>query len=172
MKAFAMKNKNTIVLLYLIVGSVWVILSDQIVSAMIDGMPAKDRAMLQSLKAFIFIGLSGILLQYLINLYHRGQKRNMADLRKRLEESRLQQAMINEQNQVLKEIAWINSHNIRKPVASILGLSELLTATKDPAERETYYPMINSCAEELDLIVQQTAAKLNLLTGEGYPDKG
>lgn len=171
MKAFAMKNKNTIVLLYLTVGSVWVILSDQVVSALIESMAAKDRAMLQSLKAFVFIGLSGILLQYLINLYHRGQKRNMADLKRRLEESRLQQAMINEQNRVLKEIAWINSHDLRKPVASILGLSELLNATKDPLEKETYYPMINSCAEELDLIVRQTAAKLNLLTGEGDAEK-
>ncbi|MNL06244.1 His Kinase A (phospho-acceptor) domain protein [compost metagenome] len=161
MKALAMKNKNYIVLLYLGISCVWIILSDQVVSVWIDGMPAQDRAMMHSLKAFLFIGLTALLLQYLINLYHRGQKKNLADLAHRLEESRKQQALINEQNSLLKEIAWINSHEIRKPVASILGLSALIKETNDQAEKGKYYPMIDDCIEELDEIVHQTAVKLN-----------
>lgn len=156
-----MKNKNYIVLLYLVVSCFWVMLSDQVILVWIDGMPAQNRAMMHSLKAFFFIGLSALLLQYLINLYHRGQKKNLADLTQRLEESRKQQALINEQNSLLKEIAWINSHDIRKPVASILGLSALIKETDNQVEKGKYYPMINSCIEELDEIVHQTAAKLD-----------
>lgn len=161
MKALAMKNKNYIVLLYLVISCFWVMLSDQVILVWIDGMPAQNRAMMHSLKAFLFIVLSALILQYLINLYHRGQKKNMADLTKRLEESRKQQTLINEQNSLLKELAWINSHDIRKPVASILGLSALIKETSDQLEKEKYYPMINSCIEELDGIVHQTAAKLD-----------
>ncbi|MDR6781459.1 signal transduction histidine kinase [Pedobacter africanus] len=163
MKTLAMKNKNYIVLLYLVIGSIWVILSDQVISVWIDGMPAHNRAVMHSLKAFLFIGISALLLQYLINLYHRGQKKNMDFLKKSLEESRKQQALINEQNTMLKEIAWINSHEIRKPLASILGLAELIRETDDQLEKSKYYPMVDSCIVELDEIVCRSAARLDEL---------
>jgi signal transduction histidine kinase len=163
MKEFTMKNKNYIVLLYIVIGSIWVFLSDQVISVWIDGMPAENRAMMNSLKAFLFIGISALLLQYLINLYHKGQRKNLAYLTESLEESRKQQALINEQNNLLKEIAWINSHEIRKPVASVMGLAALIKETDDESEKGNYYVMIDGCVKELDEIVQQTADKLNLL---------
>ncbi|WP_143304476.1 PAS domain-containing protein [Chitinophaga vietnamensis] len=49
----------------------------------------------------------------------------MQDIDKRIEQTR----QLEEQNQALKEIAWINSHEIRRPVASILSITELFDRT-------------------------------------------
>lgn len=161
MKQLALKNKNYIVLSYVIIGCIWVTLSDRITSRLIESMPAHDRATINSFKALFFITFSALLLQYLINLYNNGQKRNLVELKQGLEESRKQQVLINAQNEVLKEIAWINSHEIRRPVASILGLSDLAKKAESQLEKEDYYKMIDACVVELDAIVHQTANKVN-----------
>lgn len=43
-----------------------------------------------------------------------------------LTEQRRQQQLLQDQNQRLREIAWIQSHEIRRPLANLLGLIELL----------------------------------------------
>jgi PAS domain S-box-containing protein len=78
-------------------------------------------------------------------------------------ERKNRETRINEQNKVLKEIAWINSHEIRKPVSSILGLYTLIQSTEDADEKQQYYAMIDDCVRELDEIVHLTAAKVNTL---------
>ena len=88
------------------------------------------------------------------------------DIVTEITERKKREAQINEQNQTLKEIAWINSHEIRKPVASILGLSALAKSTADPGEKEEYYAKINSCVKEMDEIIHQTSAKVNELMGK------
>lgn len=88
------------------------------------------------------------------------------DIVTEITERKKREAQINEQNQALKEIAWINSHEIRKPVASILGLTALAKSTADPEEKEEYYAKINNCVKEMDEIIHQTSAKVNELMGK------
>ncbi|ACU03234.1 PAS domain S-box protein [Pedobacter heparinus] len=59
----------------------------------------------------------------------------------------------------LREIAWTNSHEIRKPVSNILGLAELIK-TCDPMEPldPRLVDLLSVSASELDIIVK----KINL----------
>ncbi|MBB6274553.1 PAS domain S-box-containing protein [Pedobacter cryoconitis] len=101
-----MKNKNHIVLLYVIIGCIWVVLSDQIIAFLIDGMPVKDRAIINSLKGFIFIGFSALLLHYLVNLYNKGKKRELSYLQQDLENSRKQQQQWYYAQKMAKVAGW------------------------------------------------------------------
>jgi len=58
--------------------------------------------------------------------------------------------------QRLKEIAWTNSHEIRKPISNILGLVEVLKAEppRQPIDPELLQMLISS-AYELDTIVKK-----------------
>jgi PAS domain S-box-containing protein len=71
------------------------------------------------------------------------------------------------QNKVLQEISWLSSHEIRKPVASILGLAYLAKDSQSAVERDEIIAMINECAEELDTIVHSINDKISdeLYTG-------
>ncbi|MDT3405573.1 PAS domain S-box protein [Mucilaginibacter terrae] len=75
---------------------------------------------------------------------------------------------IYQQNKVLQEISWMSSHEIRRPVASILGLAYLAKDTKAVDDREQIIEMINTCAEELDDIVHTITNKISteLYTGK------
>ena len=63
---------------------------------------------------------------------------------------------IEKQNEQLKKIAWVQSHELRLPVANILGLSSLLDLERcgDPSNREVLELMINSTGQ-LDQIIRK-----------------
>lgn len=57
-------------------------------------------------------------------------------------------------NAMLKEIAWNNSHEIRRPLSNILGLAELLNADPDTSETQAeLLHMLGKSAVELDEII-------------------
>ncbi|NCD71752.1 PAS domain S-box protein [Mucilaginibacter agri] len=68
---------------------------------------------------------------------------------------------IEQQNKVLQEIAWLNSHEIRGPVASILGLFNIYKEAHSAEEREKIIEMISTYTENLDVIVHNIAERLN-----------
>lgn len=65
------------------------------------------------------------------------------------------------QNTVLREVSWISSHEIRRPIASILGLMNLVETSKSPAEKNKLIKMVDKCARELDGIVHLISDKIN-----------
>lgn len=64
------------------------------------------------------------------------------------------------QNTVLREISWSSSHEIRKPVASIMGLMDLIKLASDPKEKEGLIGMVDQCAHELDGVIQLISKKI------------
>jgi PAS domain S-box-containing protein len=57
------------------------------------------------------------------------------------------------QNQKLKELAWLSSHEVRRPLANIIGLSNMMKASQYMDEKIKILENINRSAEELDRIV-------------------
>ncbi|MFY7787238.1 MAG: PAS domain S-box protein [Thermoflexibacteraceae bacterium] len=67
-----------------------------------------------------------------------------------------------EQNSDLMSIAWLQSHEVRKPVANILGLVELLKDENNPA----YVEFLQKEAEELDKIIREIVSLTNSVNKE------
>ncbi|WP_353134171.1 PAS domain S-box protein [Pseudopedobacter sp.] len=63
-------------------------------------------------------------------------------------------ARINEQRNLLSKAAWINSHQVRKPLASILGLIELMHLARSEAEIKEYLNLLEICGNELDDLIK------------------
>jgi PAS domain S-box-containing protein len=70
---------------------------------------------------------------------------------------------IEKQNQRLREIAWIQSHRVRAPVASILGLAQLCNL-EDPGYAEII-PMLKTSAEQLDEVIREITGLTDDLIG-------
>ncbi len=83
-----------------------------------------------------------------------------AELEKQKTQEKLEQAVrsLTEQNKVLKEIAFIQSHEVRRPVANILGLIQLM-----PDELSTQsahcIALLRKSVEELDTLIRQIVHK-------------
>jgi PAS domain S-box-containing protein len=68
-----------------------------------------------------------------------------------------QQEEIRKKNQILRGITWQQSHEVRKPIANILGICELINRQLDQKEVLSLELIthIHACAEELDQIVRR-----------------
>lgn len=71
------------------------------------------------------------------------------------------------QNQRLTEYTFINAHKLRAPVASILGLINLLQQVK-PEERDAILVHLKTCSDQLDAIIREISRNLE---GAIVPDQ-
>ena len=71
---------------------------------------------------------------------------------------------LKKQNSVLKEIAWIESHELRQPVASIMGLMMLIKETPYTEEPE-YLDLLDKSVNQLDERIRMIVGHIN-----DYPD--
>jgi len=86
------------------------------------------------------------------------------DATKRLQtEIKLQQANreLIKQNNILREISWSESHNVRRPLASILGLLNVMKVVTTDKERELCINYIEISACELDIMIHEINAQIN-----------
>lgn len=85
-----------------------------------------------------------------------GVSYNATDITERIRQEKLVYA----QNESLRKIAFIQSHELRRPVSSILGLVELIRSEPDPMNFSEDLDMLDAAARELDgkirEIVEQT----------------
>lgn len=67
---------------------------------------------------------------------------------------------LEQQNKQLKKIAWISSHEVRRPVASILGLISLYDYTNPQAPfNQEILQHLNTVARELDMVIHRIVDK-------------
>ena len=67
---------------------------------------------------------------------------------------------IQHQNQKLREIAWIQSHVVRAPLARIMGLINLLSEyPTDEIDQKSIYRMILETSSDLDNVIKEIVAK-------------
>ena len=65
------------------------------------------------------------------------------------------EAEIIRQNEQLRKVSWLNSHEIRKPVASIISLVELLKSSADATEVTQIIDQMQKCTIELDALLHE-----------------
>jgi PAS domain S-box-containing protein len=70
---------------------------------------------------------------------------------------------ITEQNEQLKAIAWQQSHEVRRPVATILGLIQLIKMENRKGYNETYLNYLLQATEELDAVIHRIVAHASSL---------
>jgi K+-sensing histidine kinase KdpD len=76
-----------------------------------------------------------------------------------IQELKQNELRITKQNKQLTEIAEINAHEIRRPVASILGLTHLLKETGEIELNKEIVQHLETAAEELDAIIKRIVDK-------------
>lgn len=94
---------------------------------------------------------------YLITIHLRkNYEKEKRIAKKRAELMQIKSTLIGKQNEQLKKIAWIQSHEVRNHVATIMGLSEMLDPKKaeDP-ENKKAIEGIKYASEKLDKVIRE-----------------
>ena len=72
----------------------------------------------------------------------------------------LSKKAISLRKEVLLQIAWSNSHELRKPLCSIMGLVSLLKEASDQ-ERDEFLRLLEISSIELDEVLRQNNEKVD-----------
>lgn len=75
----------------------------------------------------------------------------------------LKEERIKAQNAALHEIAWLNSHDVRKSLCSVISLIQLTKDSQSELERRQYLIMMEQCASELDQVLIKTNKRVDEL---------
>jgi PAS domain S-box-containing protein len=73
---------------------------------------------------------------------------------------------IEQQNKQLREIAWVQSHKVRAPLASILGLTDLLIEDPNGPHSKETLEMLKKSAEKLDIVIHEIVEKTDDVSQE------
>lgn len=65
------------------------------------------------------------------------------------------------QNDKLREVAWLSSHEVRRPLANIIGLATLMKTSQDMEEKTEIVNRVGLSAAELDEIVHVIHSKIH-----------
>lgn len=153
-----------ITIIYLVIGFLWILFSGKLVYSL--SIDPEVIVTLERFKGWFFILVTGILLFLLIRRESNKQNlliQQLTDSEERLIEK---SEVLQNQNEQLKEYAFITSHNLRKPLANILGLVQLFDKQKvtDP-DSNLAIEKISEMADELDDLVRKADSFLKTNTG-------
>ncbi len=73
---------------------------------------------------------------------------------------------IEKQNEILKEISWMQSHVVRAPLARIMGFIQLINDASIIEEKTELLPYILDSANELDVIIKEIVNKSSVFYKE------
>jgi len=81
----------------------------------------------------------------------------------------LKEDRIKAQNAALHEIAWLNSHEVRKSLCSVISLIQLTKDSQNEVERRQYLAMMEQCTGELDDVLIKTNKRVDELKEHDKP---
>ncbi len=86
---------------------------------------------------------------------------DITDLKLMTERSKKSEKKVLNQIAIMESIAWSQSHIVRKPLANILGLVNIILEEEDPKNQELLFKFLKESTEELDEVVKNIADKLH-----------
>lgn len=97
-------------------------------------------------------------------IYENGQPLRMIGMMQDIDKHVKQAIQLEEQNRTLKEIAWINSHEIRRPVVSILSITGLFDkSNQDRHLNSQLMEWLYESTQQLDDIIHKIEHKVKKL---------
>lgn len=150
---YSFELKNTII--YVFLGFLWIVFTSEAV--LLITLSPEQIAKIEIYKGIGYVIVTGFLLFYFIRRRIKVEKFLFGKLRETRKELIKNKDILEVKNKTLEEYAFIISHNIRRPLANILGLTELLNASEiKESNTNEIISKLKQSAEELDDLVKKS----------------
>jgi light-regulated signal transduction histidine kinase (bacteriophytochrome) len=114
-----MKPSLRIASIYLLVGFVWILVSDKIVLLFLDENEIKSITYFQNLKGIFYVLTTGFLLYFLIDKYYKTINNQLREVNFLNKELSRKAAKLEVSNKELEQFAFVASHDLQEPLRMI-----------------------------------------------------
>jgi signal transduction histidine kinase len=123
-------------------------------------LPVREALGQSPLTYWIYSVTAIFLVCYLENISVEELRKSLHQLQKELQSRERSEKILEEKNKKLTEIAFLQSHQVRRPVANILGLASLFNL-ENPGDQinAEVMPMLADAAKELDEVIREIVSK-------------
>lgn len=114
-----MKPAVKIAIIYALLGTLWILLSDKFLLLFLSEHDVQDLNYLHTIKGVFYVTMTALLLYFLVNRYHKSLKekiRRLEFLNRQLENS----------NKELEQYAYVASHDLQEPLRVVSNLLQRL----------------------------------------------
>lgn len=151
---FSFELKNAII--YVLFGFLWIVFTSEAV--LLIAMSPEQLAKIEIFKGLAYVFVTGVLLFYFTRRRVRVENFLFGKLRETRKELIKSKESLVIKNKKLEEYAFITSHNLRRPLANILGLVELLEeGGSDSTLKDEVHKRLKTSAHELDDVIKDSA---------------
>lgn len=112
-----MKAATKVTIIYLIVGYLWILFSDQFLLFLLDDTRISSYAVYQTYKGFAFVSLTGLMLYLLLNHYQGIEEKNLKMLETLNRDLDRKAINLNQANRNLEQFTYVISHDLQEPLS-------------------------------------------------------
>lgn len=153
-----MKSAQKITLIYLLIGIIWIVLSDSVSEYLFGDSKSKESSF-QLIKGIFYVCATGVLLYFLIDRYQKKLEEKVKELKRLNESLEIEKQKIKESNEQLENFADTASHDLKSPLRTISTLIQRFQVkfkdnlTEDSAK---YLEIIEDSSKKLNDKISET----------------
>lgn len=134
-----MKAEIKIVLIYILVGVMWILLSDSVLLMVFDESELDQIAYLQTLKGIFYVLMTASLLYLLVKKYYESLDKKVRELEQLNRKLKGKSNELESSNSDLEQFAFVISHDLQEPLRMITSfLSQLKRKYDDQLDEKAH----------------------------------
>ncbi|TVP50399.1 MAG: multi-sensor signal transduction histidine kinase [Mongoliibacter sp.] len=135
-----MKAELKIVLIYMIVGVLWILLSDKVLLLIFEPDELYQITYLQTLKGIFYVLMTALLLYLLVKKYYDALDKKVQELKHVNAELKEKSKELEASNKDLEQFAFVISHDLQEPLRMITGfLTQLRKKYEDQLDEKAQH---------------------------------
>ena len=154
-----MKSALKITLIYILIGVLWIVLSDKIAYYLFSDFEIYTQNLFQIIKGIFYVLMTALILYTLINAYNKKIDEKVEELKSLNHTLEYERNKLKQSNEQLEQFAAVASHDLKSPlrtISSLIGRFKKKFSDQITPQNKEYLDIIERSTKQLFVKIDKT----------------